>query len=132
MQKNQNKTIHVLYVYLHSESAAEFVVPLKPQQVKEMDTATFDCELSKPNLKVKWLKGTEEIFPSEKYEMATIGAKYMLTVRNATTSDAADYTIIIEDGVQSTASLQVEGTKAVIRRGTNMVAWYIKQHVCLI
>lgn len=108
--------MHFKYIYLHTEAAADFLVPLKPQQVKEMDTATFECEVSKSNMKVKWLKGADEIFPSEKYEMATIGAKYMLTVRNATISDAAEYTIIVEDGVQSTASLQVEGETALIFR----------------
>ena len=93
----------------YSEATAEFLVPLKPQQVKEMDTATFECEVSKANLKVKWLKGTEEILPSDKYQIAAIGSKYMLTVRNAAMSDACEYTIIVEEGVQSTAQLQVEG-----------------------
>ena len=77
--------------------------------MKEKETASFECEISKPNLKVKWLKNGEEIKPSKRFDMAVMDNRYLLTIREAELDDESKYTIVAEEGVESTAQLTVEG-----------------------
>lgn len=92
-----------------TEAPAEFLTPLSDQTVTEFETAVFECEISKANLKVKWTKGGEVIEANKHFEMANIGNKYMLTVREAELTDQDKYRIIAEDGVESQAKLKVKG-----------------------
>ena len=92
-----------------TEAPAEFLKPLADQKVNEKETAIFECEVSKPKLKPKWKKGDQELKPSKHYDMASIGQKHMLTVREAELEDQDSYTIEVEEGVTSTAKLTVIG-----------------------
>jgi hypothetical protein len=48
----------------------EFIRHLENQKVTEIpSTVTFECELSKANVKVSWQKGDIVIMPSAKYEV---------------------------------------------------------------
>ena len=75
----------------------------------ELETAGFECEVSKPNLKVKWFKDGEELKASTHFTMDTMGQKHMLTIRESAVDDQAKYTIEVEEGVESSANLTVEG-----------------------
>ena len=77
--------------------------------MKEFETATFQCEVSKANLKVKWLKNGEELKASERIDFSSTDKKHSLTIRNAELADQSEYTIIVEEGVESKAKLTVEG-----------------------
>ena len=94
-----------------TEAPAEFLVPLSDQSVKELETATFQCEVSKSGLKPIWRKGDVDLGPSDRMQMSSISTKHMLTIRESELDDQAQYTIIVEEGVQSTASLSVKGRK---------------------
>ena len=85
--------------------------PLKDQKVKEFETATFQCEVNKSNLKVKWLKNGEELKASKRIDFSSIDKKHILTIRNAEPTDQSEYTIIVEEGVESKAKLTVEGNE---------------------
>lgn len=85
------------------------MVPLKDQKVKEFDHATFECEVSKTGLKAKWLKGDTELKASDRYEMVTLGQRHLLHIHNAELADQDTYTVVVEEGVTSTAKLTVEG-----------------------
>jgi hypothetical protein len=94
---------------LPTEAPAEFLTPLSDQKVTEKETAIFECEVSKANLKPTWQKGGEVIKAGKRYDMTSIGHKHMLTVRDTELGDEDAYTIQVEEGVESTAKLTVIG-----------------------
>ena len=75
----------------------------------EKETTEFSCDISKPNLKVKWLKGDKEIKADKRHDIIVIGNKYVLVIKHGELDDQAEYGIVAEEGVQSTAKLVVEG-----------------------
>jgi len=78
--------------------------------VIEFETAVFECEVSKPNLKPRWFKGEQEIKDLERFEQTSVGTKHTLTIRECEVQDGDVYKIVVEEGVESTAKLTVEGT----------------------
>lgn len=75
----------------------------------EFETAVFECEVSKPNLKPRWFKGEQEIKDMERFEATSVGTKHTLTIRECEIQDAVTYKVVVEEGVESTAKLTVEG-----------------------
>ncbi|GCB67949.1 hypothetical protein scyTo_0013756 [Scyliorhinus torazame] len=57
----------------------------------------MSIELSGPNLDVKWLKNGKEIRPSGRYIFEVIGLKRVLTIKNCTLADDAEYECISGD-----------------------------------
>ncbi|XP_038128162.1 obscurin [Cyprinodon tularosa] len=76
-------------------------------EVKEGDSATFCCELSKPGAPVDWRKGRVILKAGYKYEMKQEGGLTKLIINNIEESDAGKYTCKTEDS-QSTAELTVK------------------------
>ncbi|KAM9385812.1 obscurin [Pholidichthys leucotaenia] len=76
-------------------------------EVKEGDSGTFCCELSKPGAPVDWRKGRVILKPGYKYEMKQEGRLTKLIINNVEESDAGKYTCKTQDG-QSTAELTVK------------------------
>ena len=104
--------VTLIYSVIQStEAPAEFTVPLKDVKVKENETAQFECEVSKSGCKVKWLRDGAELKGDKKYDMPSMGQKHMLIIRDAQLDDQTKYTIVVEEGVEATANLIVEGTK---------------------
>ena len=99
-----------MYYLIFTEAPAEFLQPLVDQSVMEKETAEFSCEISKANLKVKWLKGEQEVKSDKRHSMTCMANKYMLVIKDSELDDQADYTIVAEEGVTSTAKLAVQGT----------------------
>ncbi len=92
------------------EAPAEFTTPLADQKVKEFETAQFECQVSKKDLKVKWTKDTVELKSDDKYKMTSVGYKHILAIKDSQLEDQCNYTIVVEEGVEATAKLTVEGT----------------------
>ena len=120
--------INSISLFLHSptEAPAEFLKPLSDQKVTEKETAIFECEVTKPNLKPTWKKAGQVIKAGKRYDMTSIGQKHMLTVRDTEMDDQADYTIEVEEGVESTAKLTVIGVLCLDRRNIWKL-WYMKK-----
>jgi len=97
-----------------SESPAEFLTPLSDKKVIEFETAIFECEVSKPNLKPRWFKNEQEIKDWKRFEMTSVGHKHILTIRECEVQDADVYKVVVEEGVESTAKLTVEGKLPVV------------------
>ena len=91
------------------EAPAKVTKPLKDKKVKEEETATFECELSKPVKEVTWLRNGEPLSPDDRVKVTSDGKKHTLTIDKAIVDDATKYTIKIGD-VESSAKLTVEGT----------------------
>ncbi|XP_072348369.1 myosin binding protein Ca [Scyliorhinus torazame] len=66
-------------------------------QVDKGGKIRMSIELSGPNLDVKWLKNGKEIRPSGRYIFEVIGLKRVLTIKNCTLADDAEYECISGD-----------------------------------
>lgn len=70
---------------------------------------TFECELSKPNVKVQWLKSGKPILPNKKFEVAMDGSVHRLVIRDIVNEeDIAEYTATVR-GKSSKATLKING-----------------------
>ena len=74
----------------------------------EKETATFECEVSKPDRPVTWCKDGKDLSSSDRFVMRVEKTKHFLTIKDCVLDDEAKYTIKIE-GKESTAKLTVEG-----------------------
>ena len=92
------------------EEKTIFTKPLTEQTVVEKQTATFECEVSKPKKVVKWYRNGKEISKTDKrYEIIVNGCKHMLKVKNCALEDTdAEFTAKVEDA-ETSAPLKVEG-----------------------
>ena len=74
---------------------------LKPPsdvEIMETQTATLECEVSKPNQTSKWLKeGTKEVKDGGRFEIRVDGTKHSLVIKDAELGDQAEYTVVIAD-----------------------------------
>ncbi|XP_048474365.1 obscurin [Rhincodon typus] len=84
-------------------------------EVKECDTGTLCCELSKPNVPVTWRKGTLLISPNEKYEMKQDGPVQILQIHDMKSEDGGDYSCSFEDQ-QTTAFITVKVLPALFKQ----------------
>ena len=92
-----------------AESRTEFLTQLTSRKVKEFETTTFECEISKKNVKATWFKGQREVRDLERVTTSVDGLRHTLTVTEAELGDADKYRVVFEEGVESTADLTVEG-----------------------
>lgn len=69
---------------------------------------TLECQLSKPDLKVTWLKDGKEITPNEQVQIITDGTWQRLTLPCTMLDDEAEYTVQFDDQTTK-ATLWVEG-----------------------
>ena len=86
------------------------IKPLDEQKIKKIpSTVTFECEISKTNLSVQWLKNGTPLEKIRKYKTESSAKMYRLIINDATDEDDADYTITVKDtDLKSTAALIVE------------------------
>ncbi|KAK7507540.1 hypothetical protein BaRGS_00001475, partial [Batillaria attramentaria] len=66
-------------------------------EVTEGQPFTLECEVSKPNLKARWLKDGKEISPSDHCRLIVDGPVHRLEIPQASLDDEADYTIEVRD-----------------------------------
>lgn len=93
-----------------AEDIVDIIKPLEDQTVENMDIdVSFTCELSKPDVKVSWVKGKTPISKDDsKYTISNTGCVYTLTVKEVKPEDESDYTINVKDK-KSTAELFIDG-----------------------
>lgn len=89
------------------------VRPLRDQHVKPKATATFKCELFKESPNWKWLKGENEVTPSDKVEIKKDGKELTLTIKNCQPDDVAEYAMEVEGRIY-TAKLTLGGLPSFI------------------
>ena len=92
------------------EEKIEFVRHLENVVVTSLpDTAQFECELSRPNVKVQWTKSGKPLLPDHKFDIAMDGAVHRLGIRDVTgQDDVTEYSATIR-GLASKASLDIQG-----------------------
>ena len=85
--------------------------PLKNTTVKKDDKVVLECELSKPGVKVEWLKGGKPFKPDENVEVKVDGAVHKLILKKTQPGDAGAFTLKIPTA-ETTGKLTVQGTNA--------------------
>ncbi|NWH26473.1 OBSCN protein, partial [Grus americana] len=65
-----------------------FKQELQNEEAKEGKQVKLTCELSKPDMPVKWMKGDAVLYASEKYEFKQCGTVAELIIRDVTSIDA--------------------------------------------
>ena len=97
-----------MYYLNFLEKAPEFSKPLDDQSVKEKDSVTLTCELTKPDVPVKWLKNGKEIKPDDRVKFSVDKNQHQLVVADVSLSDADKYTCVCGD-VSTDCTIKVEG-----------------------
>ncbi len=93
-----------------AEAPVSFVKDLTDSVSVENDVATFECELSKPNKKVSWLKNGKPLKPSDKHEIVTEGPRHFLRIPKCELKDAGDFSVKVDgESAVSSAKLSVHG-----------------------
>jgi len=91
-----------------TEKPVTFTVPLKETVSVEGDTVTLECQISKANVEVAWLKDGKPVNTDEKHVIQVDESWHRLTLPSVGLEEEAEYTVQIGD--QSTkAMLWVEG-----------------------
>ncbi|XP_078666217.1 uncharacterized protein LOC144908476 isoform X2 [Branchiostoma floridae x Branchiostoma belcheri] len=101
---------------------ASFVKPLKDVEVVRHGKATLECEVSRDDVKVRWLKSGMDVQQSSKYDLKQNGGLHQLTISDVRLDDAAEYACEVVQGdnsapaVRSTAKLKIRvpGTPEII------------------
>ena len=92
-----------------SETPVEFIRHLENQTVTEIPgVVTFECELSKPNIKVQWQRGDQPLLSSDKYNIQMEATVHRLIIREVDGQDVSEYTALAR-GKTSKAALLVQG-----------------------
>lgn len=68
----------------------------------------LSCEITKPEVTIKWLKNGRLIRSNSKYEMNQKGYLVTLVIHNATVKDSGEY-CCEADGISTRARLEVRG-----------------------
>ncbi|XP_028301065.1 obscurin isoform X2 [Gouania willdenowi] len=70
------------------------------------EDAELSCEITKPDVVIRWLKNGHQIRPGHRYEMSVEKNHARLVIRNTTIKDSGDYCCEAE-GVASRAKLEI-------------------------
>jgi hypothetical protein len=94
-----------------TEAPIEFTKPLQDQEVKKIPgRATFECEVTKPDVEVEWFKAGVQLERSSKYKMETISKTQRLVISDVSDEDDDDYVCKIKGkDTKTSAALIVEG-----------------------
>ena len=92
------------------ETKPVFTTTLKDVTVPGEESVTLECELSKPDKKVKWFKNGKEIKPDKKrgIQPKVEGTKHSLTIPKTEKDDTAEYSVKCGDQ-ETKGKLTVEG-----------------------
>ncbi|NWQ74772.1 OBSL1 protein, partial [Columbina picui] len=97
--------------------------------VTEMGVASFECELSRPSVEVKWFKDGQELRPGPRCRIYSVGRRRILQLNRCELADAGTYTCDAGD-CQASATLHVQERQvcimkdlqdACVREGDNAV-----------
>uniref|UniRef100_A0A2K6ULY6 non-specific serine/threonine protein kinase n=1 Tax=Saimiri boliviensis boliviensis TaxID=39432 RepID=A0A2K6ULY6_SAIBB len=94
-----------------TELPVSFSRPLQDVVTTEKEKVTLECELSRPNVDVRWLKDGVELRAGKTVGIAAQGACRSLTIYRCEFTDQGVYVCDAHDA-QSSASLKVQGERA--------------------
>ncbi|CAO2643307.1 Obscn [Lemmus lemmus] len=112
------------------EPAVPFKKRLQDLEVREKESATFQCEVALPATEAAWFKEETRLWASAKYRIEEEGTERRLTVRDVSADDDAVYICETTEGSRTVAELSVQGNlirklprKTVVRTGDTAIFW---------
>lgn len=78
---------------------------LQDLEVREKESATFQCEVAQPATEAAWFKEETRLWASAKYDIEEEGTERRLTVRNVSADDDAVYICETTEGSRTVAEL---------------------------
>lgn len=75
----------------------EFTKPLEDQVVEEEASAKLECEVSRENAEVRWVREGQELRKTKKYDIIVDGRKRVLVIHDCSPDDAKMYTCAAKD-----------------------------------
>uniref|UniRef100_A0A8C5TZE1 Obscurin n=1 Tax=Malurus cyaneus samueli TaxID=2593467 RepID=A0A8C5TZE1_9PASS len=86
-----------------------FKAKLRDLEVREKESATFQCEVPVAATETAWFKEETKLQQSKKYNIEEEGTYRRLTVQNVTADDDAVYICEMKEGSRTIAELSVQG-----------------------
>ncbi|XP_048212692.1 obscurin isoform X13 [Perognathus longimembris pacificus] len=112
------------------EPPVPFKKRLQDLEVREKESATFQCEVAQPATEAAWFKEETRLWASAKYGIEEEGTERRLTVHNVSADDDAVYICETTEGSRTVAELAVQGNltrklprKTAVRVGDTAVFW---------
>nr|XP_046259560.1 titin-like isoform X2 [Scatophagus argus] len=105
----------------------EFTKHLKGLKITEKKRATFECEVSEPNIQVMWMKDGQELEISDRYKMTSDKFVHRLVLPSVRLSDAGEYTAVAGSSM-SKGYLGVEGRDIKISEPASRSITVVEQH----
>jgi len=91
-----------------AEEAVAFTRDLSDVKITRLpSSASFDCELSRPNVPVTWYKDDQPLRRSQRLNIEAEGRVHRLNIRNVEAADEAVYSVVAKN-VRSAAKLSVQ------------------------
>lgn len=90
---------------------------LQDLEVREKESATFQCEVQLPSTEAAWYKEDTRLWASAKYGIEEAGTERRLTVRNVSADDDAVYICETTEGSRTVAELAVQGGRGRAGKG---------------
>lgn len=94
-----------------AEPAVPFKKRLQDLEVREKESATFQCEVALPATEAAWFKEETRLWASAKYRIEEEGTERRLTVRDVSADDDAVYICETTEGSRTVAELSVQGRR---------------------
>lgn len=69
----------------------------------------LECTLSRPDVKVRWLKNRKPLTPSDRIKILCDRYRHVLRIMDAIPEDEGEYTIEVSENVESSAALRIRG-----------------------
>ncbi|XP_041423263.1 obscurin isoform X2 [Xenopus laevis] len=92
-----------------NEPRIPFKTKLRDVEVREKESATFQCEVPSAITESSWYKEETQIEQSSKYNIEEEGSIRRLTIQNVTADDDAVYICEMKEGSRTIAELSVQG-----------------------
>ncbi|KAL1248368.1 hypothetical protein QQF64_021686, partial [Cirrhinus molitorella] len=87
----QAEDVHTSGKLIVTEPAAKILKPLRDISSPEKEKVTFECEVSRGNADVKWLKDDEELKPGKKFGIHSQANKRTLIIQKCAYEDQGQY-----------------------------------------
>lgn len=100
--------LELIYFCFPSEKPTEVTKQLEDKTAAAGQDISLSCELSKPDVSIRWYKDGKAIRKSQKYDLHQEGTRAILIIHDSTVKDSGEYTCETEVS-KTKAKITVQG-----------------------